>query len=175
MKILKLMSAVALSMLLFTGCEKDTTSPISSNGVENQKQTVSNSKSSVDLADDIIVYGNYLNERNDLSGGDLSDYMNNNPNATWQDMEDLGYLDASTASSYSTAIQNGVNSKSDSEITNALNLVANEPGFDLESDGGEDPEIQELKRWDGFVIIRWKIRRNGPNCFQMFIWENEHC
>tara|TARA_R110000868_G_C10836151_1_gene759714 strand:- start:208 stop:729 length:522 start_codon:yes stop_codon:yes gene_type:complete len=47
MKILKIMSAIALSMLLFTGCEKDTTSPISSTGIENQKQTVSNNKSSV--------------------------------------------------------------------------------------------------------------------------------
>jgi hypothetical protein len=173
MKLIKI-AVFSFTLILFSACEKENTNPIAANEIENQKQTIKNSKSSATLADDIIIYGNYLNERNNLSGGDLSDYMNNNPNATWQDMENLGYLDASTASDYSTAIQNGVTSKSDSAISNALNQVANEPGFDLESDGGNDPEVQELKRWDGFVIIRWKIGP-GKNCFQMFIWENNHC
>lgn len=43
----KLIIIAVTAALMFTACEKDNTNPISSNGIENQKQTVSNSKSSL--------------------------------------------------------------------------------------------------------------------------------
>ncbi len=176
-KIVKRVLFLAIVGTVIMGCEKEDNSILSEENEikteenETKKQIVNSNKSSASLAEDIIDFGNYLNERNNSSEGALSNYMINNPSFSFHELDSLGYLNDSIASNYSSAISSEVDILTDNEISDAIIQVSNEAGFSLETNGGELGN-QEIRRWDGFVIIRWNF---GTGCFQMFCWETERC
>ncbi|KAA3652095.1 MAG: hypothetical protein DWP98_01695 [Bacteroidetes bacterium] len=127
--------------------------------------------------------GNYLNQQDDIYEGDLISYMNNNPEFTLAELEGLGYIDETTVQNEFDNIYDEVTTKTNEEIEDIISYVGDSSGFfttdDEEEDtkligigGSIDPNTQQRRNPDGFVLLRWRgLFSKGKNCFQTCVWE----
>lgn len=190
----KLMNgALFLAILgtLLIGCEKDENNPkivksdseftrsVNKSNSTNQKSSIANDPLTLAFED----FGDYMNTQDDNSEGALISYVNLNPNFTFADLEDLGYLDAYLAQEKMDAVTDEIETKTDDEILAVLNYLGSNADFytteETESDtgtfgtnGSTDPSTGERRNPDGWRFLRWTgLLSKGPNCLEFFWWE----
>lgn len=170
---------LALIGTLIFSCEKDSLESTNGNPAVGQPELKASDISKSGLRQDSLTIsltnlGNYLNQQDGIHNGDLFRYMNNKPNFTFIELENLGYLQESEVRNAFDNIVDEVSTRTDSEIFDVITYVGSTPGFSATVGiSGDDGTLVISNKWNpkGFTLFRWKgILTKDLNCFQLLFW-----
>src|SRR5690606_9126617 len=101
--------------------------------------------------------------------------MNDNPNFTFGELENLGYIQESEVRNDFDNIVDEVSTRSDRHIFDVITYVGSMPGFSaIVGISGDDGTLVVSNRWNpkGFKLFLWEgLLSPEANCLQVLFWQ----
>ncbi len=128
----------------------------------------------------IISIGDYFNQQDEIHEGELLDYMISNPDYTLEELDSIGYIDASIVLDEIDFIESEILNWDGEQLEDLVIYISStsDDYFDITTgDGlnlyisGSVDEAGFRRNPDGFVLIRVIGLLSGEPCVQFLFWE----